>query len=295
MTIALLVAGITARGVAVAGEEDTNGFKADVLIRLVDSGKIESGTTQREALEEAFVAASGAQEPIRLDAFRAFLVRHFSARRCGDGFDGPDLHVTQWFNDDLRGLTNMDVLPIDYDEFSGHRVDRVARVGEAKNTPEFNALVREIVLSLRPNRRGSTASASLTPYLKTPETVVGDLLVWHGVGERSMTEFMFKKANLLESALIALPRDDTLHELVLGELVTFVAALGQMTDDRLAWFLHVRTLLYYALASGAIEREQIFAALEDSGNLVLAAYAGLGRVGALGSMKLSNPSRVGGT
>jgi len=42
-------------------------LKADVLIRVADSGKIRSSRVVSDLLEEAFYAAEGAEEPVKLD------------------------------------------------------------------------------------------------------------------------------------------------------------------------------------------------------------------------------------
>ena len=45
-------------------------FKADVITRLAESGALGSSQTASDVLEEAFFAASAAQERVRLDTAR---------------------------------------------------------------------------------------------------------------------------------------------------------------------------------------------------------------------------------
>jgi hypothetical protein len=217
-----------------------------------------------------------------LEAFRSFLAAHFSGRRCAGDLEGPDLRMTQWFNDDLRKLTSADIPPIDYDAFAGHPIERWSRPDDPANTPGYDELAREITEALGSASAGPAArrgAIAPTPFLKTPEVAVSDVLVWQGIGSRSPADFMIEKASLLQVLVSRLPAGDWLREAVMDELVTFLAGAGQLTDDRLDWFLHVTTLLDATRrGGGAVERERLLDRFEGSGNLVMMAYASLERL-----------------
>lgn len=69
-----------------------------------------------------------------------------------------------------------------------------------------------------------------------------------------------------------------LRDIVIGELITFVAASAPLLDDRLVWFSYVARLLEYAREADPLERERILTAFEGSGNQVMASYAALERL-----------------
>ena len=117
------------------------------------------------------------------------------------------------------------------------------------------------------------------PYVKTPEGVVGDVLVWHGAGA-APHEFLDQKAMLLQALVEFLPRRiyPALHDIVLADLVTLLAATGQSADDHAAWFLHVNNLLDYARRADRGEHARVLGAFEASNNVVMHAYGALERV-----------------
>ena len=105
------------------------------------------------------------------------------------------------------------------------------------------------------------------------------MFVWHGSGAPA-SEFVGEKATLLQELLEYLPprRFPWLHDIVLGELVTFLATTGQSVEDRVEWFLHVNNLLDYARRADTRERAAILRAFDDADNLVMNAYAALERI-----------------
>jgi len=214
-----------------------------------------------------------------IEGFRTFLVHHFANRRCADSLVGADLFATAWFNDSLRALSAMDIAPIDYDQHRGRWVGEMATYHAEAFGVAYRTLWFEIVSTLGSNSGRVAAPASYAPYFKTPEGVVGDVFVWHGSGAPA-SEFVGEKATLLQELLEYLPprRFPWLHDIVLGELVTFLATTGQSVEDRVEWFLHVNNLLDYARRADTRERAAILRAFDDADNLVMNAYAALERI-----------------
>ena len=112
------------------------------------------------------------------------------------------------------------------------------------------------------------------PDVKTPERLVGDVLVWQGRGERSQADFLYKKATMLQRLLTeALP--GVLHDIVRGELVTFLSYAWQGVDRQIEWFLQVNTLLDYGRRTGKVELAKVLEALQSTSNAIMSTYGGL--------------------
>jgi hypothetical protein len=208
-------------------------------------------------------------------AFRTYLVKRFTARRCADGLDAPDLRIVQWFNDDLRLMTTSEIKKIDYDEYRGRRsgARAIAHEMEASGA-EYITLTRELSASLPVRRERVAVVNGLGPDVKTPERLVGDVLVWQGRGERSQADFLYKKATMLQRLLTeALP--GVLHDIVRGELVTFLSYAWQGVDRQIEWFLQVNTLLDYGRRTGKAELRNVVNALQSSSNAIMSTYGGL--------------------
>jgi hypothetical protein len=218
-------------------------------------------------------------------AFRGYLVRHFNARRCGDGVDAPDLRVTQWFNDDLRLMTTSDIKPINYDDYRGHRGNARAVAHEMDASgAEYIALTRELAASLPVPRQRVIVVNGTGPDVRTPERLVSDVAVWQGRGERSPSDFLYKKATMLQRLLTeTLP--PLLHDFVLNELVGFLSYAWQGVDRQIEWFLHVNTLLDYARRAGKGEQGKVLKAFEFSPNAIVSTYGALERFAPLRLIK----------
>jgi hypothetical protein len=218
-------------------------------------------------------------------AFRTYLVKHFNARRCADGADTPDLRMMQWFNDDLRLMTTSDVRRINDDDYRGRRsgARAVAHEMDASGA-EYVALTRELSASLPVRPERATVVNGIGPDVRTPERLVGDVLVWQGRGERSQADFLYKKATMLQRLLAeALP--GVLHDIVLGELVTFLSYAWQGVERQIEWFLEVNTLLEYGRRAGKAEQAKVLKALQDSSNAIMSTYGGLERYAPLRLLK----------
>jgi hypothetical protein len=234
------------------------------------------GTLRRQAYDPG----------VLVTAFRTYLVRHFNARRCADGADDVDLRVTRWFNDDLRVMTTSDIKPINYDDYRGHRggARAVAREMDATGA-EYIGLTRELSASLPvPRERVTTIVNGTGPDVRTPERLVSDVLIWQGRGERSQSDFLYKKATMLQRLLTeALP--GPLHDLVLSELAVFLSWAWQGVDRQIEWFLQVNTLLDYARRAGRGEQGKVLKAFELSPNVIMSAYGALERYAPLRLIK----------
>src|SRR5207245_2644865 len=146
-----------------------------------------------------------------------------------------------------RGLTGFVIAPISYEPSRGGWLQAAQHHDEA-TAAAYQGLWWEIALTLGPRNPRIANVGYNVGYVKTPEGVVGDVLVWHGAGA-SLPRFADDKAMLLQALLEYLPPHlfAPLHDLVLGELVTFLAGTGDSAERRVGWFLQVHDLLEYAM------------------------------------------------
>jgi len=70
-------------------------------------------------------------------------------------------------------------------------------------------------------------------------------------------------------------RSPVLHELVRGELVTFLSYAWQGVDRQIEWFLQVNTLLDYGRRTGKAELGKVLDALQSTSNAIMSTYGGL--------------------
>ena len=250
------------------------------LARMGDDDRTFTATTEREKLPahiKDFIEQlrREAYDPgAVVTAFRTYLVKRFTARRCADGFDEPDLRMVRWFNDDLRVMTTSEVKKIDYDEYRGRRSGARAIAHEMDASgAEYVTLTRELSASLPVRRERVAVVNGLGPDVKTPERLVGDVLVWQGRGERSQADFLYKKATMLQR-LLTEALSPVLHDLVRGELVTFLSYAWQGVDRQIEWFLQVNTLLDYGRRAGK-ELGKVLEALQSTSNAIMSTYGAL--------------------
>ena len=215
-----------------------------------------------------------------IEGVRAYVVRHLNGPRCNDSVTETLLPET--FNQALRLMRVLDneVKPIDGSKIAptrlldGARIDLFWQSGTARQLQEAWLALRGRGVNPVPESIRRTEK-----WLNAADELITKLDEWSGRSESQERDYLAEKCTLYTN-IIDLAPVGSVRTRAVRSLVTFMRHEDNDRARRALWFVYVRRLLELGSRDG---RADVLAAMEASGNSVIAMYAHLERLVPVGS------------
>jgi hypothetical protein len=221
-----------------------------------------------------------------LAAYRRFLVRHSSGKRCGDnvGRKNPAVaepaHISGFNRAFLAAAPPhsraAQIEPISPDEIASATIDRRYETRPYWETPQ----AKQLLIGIKRLRFGSgnkeltLAERSESSWQQELNGFLSRLLDWDINHEGSEADYFHQRCVLFSGLIELLPAGPA-RESMVKEFTVFLSSSPMQNDSRIEWFMHVDSLLKRVDRD---ERIKVLGWLRDSNSVVLALQANLGQL-----------------
>jgi hypothetical protein len=182
-----------------------------------------------------------------LRAYRAYLIRHFSAARCADGHlissKATQAAAVNSFNNDLRLTSEKNVAEIVADDIKPSKVEGSMRTHMHWQSPKASALLMKIK-KLRfgsGNTPLTTAERESLDWQANMDAFLKDLADWRKDDEESEEDYFHQKCVLLRTLIELIPKQAA-REHVVRAYVEFLNSFDLNRGSRVEWLWQAKFL-----------------------------------------------------
>jgi hypothetical protein len=227
-----------------------------------------------------------------LKAYRAYIIRHFSAVRCADNdavlSNRTQSGIIKGFNTELRLKSDRNVLEIADSEIKPAKVEGVTKAYMHWQSPKSSA----VLMKLKELRFGSgkepltLAERESLSWKSEMNSLLKDLAQWKKEDEKSEEDYFHQKC-IAFRALIELTPQKASREEVIRSFVGFLNDFDISSGSRIEWFWQADFLLKDKFYLGSpnssapdyvIKRSEMTSIAEITKNLVLYLYLQVDKV-----------------
>ncbi len=216
-----------------------------------------------------------------LEAFRAYLIKQFSADRCSDSSTASERKTAEaeqinYFNNNLRLAVypdNKRILPLSTDEIKPAKNE-----GAAKYYPYWQSSKAKKLLSrvqrLNFNDEGkkfTEAEKQGSEWQWRLSQFLADMTSWNPEDEKSEEDYFHQK-NILLRGLLELVPAGPMHDDALNRLITFLSDSKLQQSDPIEWYWHAKRLTAKSRSAEGDGRLKIIEALGHSRSPILYLY-----------------------